>query len=93
MEQKAKELFSLLRLRDYARVDIRMDEDKKFWFLEINSMAGLQATGLFMAASETAGYTYDEMILKLLDVAMRKYFVKRQKLKLRYESKYNKGRN
>jgi D-alanine-D-alanine ligase len=91
LEQKAKELFSILRLRDYARIDIRMDEDEKFWFLEINSMAGLRTTGLFMAAAEIAGYKYDEMILKLFDVALRKYFVKRQKLKLRYESKYNKG--
>jgi D-alanine-D-alanine ligase len=93
IKQQAKHLFTLLRLRDYARADLRMDSEGNIWFLEINSMAGLQTTGLFMAAAKIAGYTYDKMIIKLLDVAMNKYFVTNQKLKLRYESKYNKGRN
>jgi D-alanine-D-alanine ligase len=86
IEQKAKELFSLLQIRDYARIDIRMDANGDFWFLEINSMASLSVNGSLMAAAGIAGYTYQEMILKLLDIAVCKYFRRRQKLKLRYES-------
>jgi D-alanine-D-alanine ligase len=87
MEQQAKHFFSLLRLKDYARADIRLDAQGKHWFLEINSMASLVDTGSFMAAAEIAGYSYDEMIIKLLEVAMSKYFLTHQKLRLRTGSK------
>ncbi len=92
IQQQARQLFSLLRLRDYARVDIRMNPEGLFYFLEINSMAGLRTTAVFTGAARLAGYTYDDMILKLLDGAVNKYFVEHQKLKVRYESKYKKGR-
>ncbi|MFO7977755.1 MAG: ATP-grasp domain-containing protein [Bacteroidales bacterium] len=92
LQHKARHLFSLLRLRDYGRIDIRVNSEGQFYFLEINSMAGLRNTGVYVAAARIAGYTYDEIILKLLDVAVNKYYVERQKLKVRYESKYKKGR-
>ncbi len=93
MHEKAKQLFPLLRLRDYARIDIRMDAEGKFYFLEVNSMASLGPTGSFMAAAQAAGYSYDDMIIKLFEVAINKYFSSNQKLKVRYESKYATDRN
>jgi len=92
MEEKAKIFFSFLRLKDYARADIRMDSDGRYYFLEFNSMANLAPTGSFMTAARAAGYKYDEMINKLLETGMRKYFLKNEKLKLRYESKNNSDR-
>jgi D-alanine-D-alanine ligase len=85
MQEKAIKLYRTLRLRDYARVDIRFDENDNFWFLEINSMAGLRTTGLFMSAAGIAGFTYEEMIIRLLDVAINKYFKERPELISRYE--------
>ncbi len=73
IEQKAKKIFHFLRLRDYARVDIRIDEQGKFWFLEVNSMAGLRTTGLIMGAAEIAGYSYEKLIIKLFETARRRY--------------------
>jgi D-alanine-D-alanine ligase len=92
MERKSKLFFTLLQLRDYARIDIRIDTDGNYWFLEINSMASLSPDGSFMAAAHIAGYSYDEMVMMLLDTGVCKYFTKRQKLKLRYESKCRKKR-
>lgn len=86
VEKEAKRLFSILRLKDYARVDLRMDTEGNFYFLEINSMASLIPTGSFAAAAEAAGYTFDEMIMKLLDTGVCKYFEKHKKLKEQYES-------
>ncbi len=91
MQQHAKALFRILRLRDYARVDMRIDDQGKYYFLEINSMAGLQSTGFFMAAARIAGYTFEDMIIKLLDTGMQKYFTTHEKLRVRYNSKHKKS--
>lgn len=61
--------FRASRCRDYARVDIRIDEHGNPYVLEINSMASLGLTGSFVLAAETAGYTIDALINRIVDVA------------------------
>ncbi|NIN73029.1 MAG: M20/M25/M40 family metallo-hydrolase [Gemmatimonadetes bacterium] len=68
--------FRSLELYDFARVDIRMDEAGKPYILEINSMASLGLTGTYVHAAQTAGYTYDSLINRILDVAAVRYFGK-----------------
>ncbi|HKJ78560.1 MAG TPA: ATP-grasp domain-containing protein, partial [Prolixibacteraceae bacterium] len=82
----AKKLFRLLRLRDYARIDIRMDEQGNYFFLKINSMASLGKNDLYTFSGMSSGLNYDELILKLFDIAASKYFNSNQKLKVHYES-------
>lgn len=66
--------FKALQLRDFARVDIRMDEAGKIYLLEINSMASLGKTGSYVAAAAVAGYDYQALVNKMLDVAAVRYF-------------------
>lgn len=66
--------FNRLGLHDYSRVDIRMDGQGRMYILELNSMASLGKTGSFMAAAEAAGYTYESVINKMLDVAIIRNF-------------------
>lgn len=80
-EEKTEELkrlsieaFNKLGLNDYTRVDVRMDKDGNFYILELNSMASLGLGGSFFHAAKTAGYTYDSLINKILDVAVTRYF-------------------
>ncbi len=87
IQKKALCLFRVLRLHDYARADITMDKKGNVYFLEINSMAGIQPTGFFAAAARHGGYSYDEMISKLLELGVKKYIGNHQKLKLAYESR------
>ena len=68
------EAFRKLGLNDFARVDFRMDEDGNFYVLELNSMANLGVTGSYFEAAKTAGYTYDSLIIKMLDVAAMRHF-------------------
>lgn len=86
IEKDAKKLFNLLRLRDYARADLRMDEEGNYYFLEINSLASLHDQASYTFTAKAAGYEYDELIMKLFEIAVQKYFGKNQKLKVRYES-------
>ena len=44
------------------------------YILELNSMASLGKTGSFIRGAEAAGYTYDSLINKMLDVAAIRHF-------------------
>ncbi len=70
----SKEAFKALGLRDFARVDIRMDENNDIYILEINSMASLGRTGAFVNAASVGGYSYTVLINKILDVSAIRYF-------------------
>lgn len=66
--------YTALGVFDYTRVDIRMDQENNFHILELNSMASLGTGGSFFHAAKTAGYTYESLINKILDVAVMRYF-------------------
>jgi len=66
--------FNALQLRDFSRVDIRMDENENIYLLEINSMASLGRTGAYVNAAAVAGYDYNALINRILDVAAVRYF-------------------
>lgn len=66
--------FKALNLRDFARVDIRLDEDDNIYLLEINSMASLGESGSYPTAAKVAGYNFDALVNKMLDVASVRYF-------------------
>ena len=74
MVKLSKDAFRALELRDFARVDIRMDENQNIYLLEINSMASLGITGAYVYAAQVAGYDYIKLVNKMLDVAAVRYF-------------------
>lgn len=74
LKQLCIQAFTSLGLNDYTRVDIRMDKDENFYILELNSMASLGMGGSLFFAAKTAGYNYEWLINKILDVAVMRYF-------------------
>jgi D-alanine-D-alanine ligase len=74
MHAQSKAAFKALQLRDFSRVDIRMDENNQIYILEINSMASLGGTGSYVHAAGVAGYEYKSLVNKMLDVAAVRYF-------------------
>lgn len=76
MVRQSIEAFKALHLRDFARVDIRMDEYNNIYLLEVNSMASLGLTGSYPTAAKVAGYEFGELVNKMLDVAAVRYFTK-----------------
>ncbi len=74
MKKISIEAFKALNLRDFARVDIRLDLHGNIHLLEINSMASLGKTGSYLHSAEVAGYDYQSLIIKMLDVAAVRYF-------------------
>ena len=74
LQQLCSLAYKKLGIYDYSRVDIRMDAAGNFYILELNSMASLGKGGSLYYGAKTAGYTYEGMINKILDVAAERYF-------------------
>ena len=74
MQKMSIDAFNALNLRDFARVDIRLDENDNIYLLEINSMASLGESGSYPTAARVAGYDFEALVNKMLDVASVRYF-------------------
>ena len=70
MKAAARKIFLALGCRDCARVDFRMDEAGRIYFIEINPLPGL-APGYsdYPMLTEFSGMPYDELILSILRTA------------------------
>lgn len=74
MQNISIDAFNALHLRDFARVDIRLDEKGEIHLLEINSMASLGESGSYLKAASAIGYNFSSLVNKMLDVAATRYF-------------------
>jgi D-alanine-D-alanine ligase len=74
LERAARECFIALGCRDVARVDFRMDEQGKVYFLECNPLPGLTPgwSDLVLIA-RAAGIEYNGLINEILSGAIRRY--------------------
>jgi D-alanine-D-alanine ligase len=74
LNEMALGTFEATHLRDYARVDIRIDPQGRPFVLEINSMASLGDGGSYMTAAKTAGYDFATLVNRIVRVTHRRYF-------------------
>lgn len=76
LEFYAKKLFKVLNLRDYARMDVRIRDDE-IYFLEVNSAPQLVPVySDITKMAKAAGYEYDDLILKILEISMERWGLK-----------------
>ena len=66
--------FHACHCRDYGRVDIRIDQSGQPYVLEINSMAALGMGASYVFAAKAAGLDFAALVIRILDVAHRRYF-------------------
>ena len=69
MQDIAIASFRACKLRDYARVDLRLDAWGQPQVLEINSMASLGPNGSYMFAARAAGYTAETVVQRIIQIA------------------------
>jgi D-alanine-D-alanine ligase len=62
VEAVALQSYTLMGCRDFARVDLILDEHNVPQVLEINTIPGLTETGITTAAAEAAGMTFAELV-------------------------------
>lgn len=69
----AKKAYKVLGCNEYARIDVRLASDGIPYFLEINTLPGMQPDySDFPRVAKVGGYTYEALIEKLLNLALDK---------------------
>ena len=62
-------MFERLGCRDVARIDLRVDEDGRVQFLEINPLPSFAPDGTVGLLAEYLGTTYAALLGRVLDAA------------------------
>ncbi len=73
MQRMAMESLHALRLRDNARIDMRLNQRGEIFVIEANPNCYLERNGEFARAAERAGITYDALIERLVVLATARY--------------------
>jgi D-alanine-D-alanine ligase len=69
----ALQAFQALRLRDYARVDLRVTEAGAVYVIEVNPNCYLEKDSEFARAAARAGIPHDQLVLRILELAQARY--------------------
>ena len=73
MQQVAIDSFNALKLRDYARVDLRVNERGKIFVIEVNPNCYLERESEFARAADKAGLEYRALIERLVELSSARY--------------------
>lgn len=75
MEEKivriAKRVYRVLEMSGYARLDLRLAGDGTIYVLEANANAAISRDDDVAYAAQKAGYSYEQLIQKLLNLGLR----------------------
>lgn len=71
MKHRAEEVFRVLRLKNYARMDFMMSEAGEIFCLEANTLPGMTPTSLLPQEAAAEGVPYGELCEKIIASALR----------------------
>lgn len=69
----AETVYRALRLKTYARMDFRMDNEYKFYCLEANTLPGMTPTSLLPQEAAAVGMSFEDLCQRIIDSSMEKY--------------------
>jgi D-alanine-D-alanine ligase len=73
LQQAALDSCRALRIRDYARVDLRLTEPGEIYVIEVNANCYLEKESEFAMAAAAAGIDHTELIGRIVDLAMERH--------------------
>jgi len=82
LERLSVDIWHALDVKDFARIDFRMNDKRKFFFLEINPLPGMDFDteendlSFYPYMAMKSGYSYDELVRRLLESACARYGLK-----------------
>ena len=65
----ARRAFNSLNCSGWGRVDVMANEEGDFFLLEVNTIPGMTDHSLVPMAAAEAGYSFDDLVLKILDTS------------------------
>jgi D-alanine-D-alanine ligase len=66
----AEKIFKVFKCKAVCRIDMIVDRNNKVWVLENNTIPGMTTTSLLPDASETVGYDFSDLVLKIIESAL-----------------------
>ncbi|MCX5709433.1 MAG: ATP-grasp domain-containing protein [Candidatus Omnitrophica bacterium] len=76
MQDYALMVYKAVDSLDFGRVDFRVDKAGNPFVLEINPLPSLSTEDVFMLIAKVQGITYEQMIGKILNSALKRYNIK-----------------
>ena len=73
IQQVAVDSFQALRLRDYARIDLRVTADEEIYVIEANPNCYLEQNSEFARAALKDGLEYPALIARIVELASARY--------------------
>ncbi len=73
MQSCAESVYRALRLKTYARMDFRMDNEYQFYCLEANTLPGMTPTSLLPQEAAAIGMNFADLCQRIIDSSMCKY--------------------
>jgi D-alanine-D-alanine ligase len=73
IQKVAVDAFQALRLRDYARVDLRVTSAEKIYVIEVNPNCYLEEKSEFATAAKKSGIEYPALINRIVELASARY--------------------
>jgi D-alanine-D-alanine ligase len=73
MRRTAVDVFNALRLRDYARIDLRVTPDGEVFVIEVNPNCYLERESEFARAADRAEISYHALIGRIVELASARY--------------------
>lgn len=70
VQKIAEDVFRVLRLKKYARMDFMMDEEGNPYCLEANTLPGMTPTSLIPQEAAAVGISYEQLCQKIMDMAL-----------------------
>jgi len=67
LKAEALNAFNATSATGWGRVDVMIDEDSKYWFLEVNTIPGMTDHSLVPMAAASAGISFEQLVLTILD--------------------------
>ena len=69
LQDTALAAYRALKLRDYGRIDMRLNKKGEVYVIEANPNPWLSSAAEFAMAAKKAGYSYTDMIDKIVELA------------------------
>ncbi|MGF1530987.1 MAG: D-alanine--D-alanine ligase [Puniceicoccaceae bacterium] len=70
LRELAMQVHQCLKLRDYSRVDFRLDVNGKPQCLEVNTLPGMTPFSLLPRSAAAAGISFEELCSRMVDLAL-----------------------
>jgi D-alanine-D-alanine ligase len=69
LQDTALAAYRALKLRDYGRIDMRLNKNGEVYVIEANPNPWLASAAEFTMAARKAGYSYTDIIQKIVELA------------------------